>query len=163
MQFCLSELTVTFIIIENFEGILSHTTRIYQNRSVIYYTMQFSEEPFKREISENDADDYLGAIDEYKKRFENNFAIDEDECLIDKEIICLNKKKTGGLLIFCFSCGFIAKFKEIIRSESLSLIKSCLLELKRKKNFKYCIYDNGCHLGALVKADNLEELFDTSF
>ena len=103
-------------------------------------------------------------INEYWKRFNNKkIAINTQDCSIDKLLPALNKKRTGGLLLFCFSCGFIANITEIIRSESLTLIKAKLTELNKKQPFKYCIYDNACHLSSSVQNHNHFDLLPISF
>jgi hypothetical protein len=50
------------------------------------------------------------------------------ECPVNKDLPCLNKKKTGGLIVLMSPCGFFLNYKEIISSESCTLVASIIQE-----------------------------------
>lgn len=94
-----------------------------------------------------------------------------DKCLIDKDFN-LNKRRTSGIIVGATSCGLILSFDEMIKSESLSLVSNFLFKnmLLSKKSFKYCIYDNACHLSEYIRNNvntdngiNNNLLIDTNF
>ena len=58
------------------------------------------------------------------------------------------------------SCGLLLRFNEMITSESRASIITLLKEIFEltKKDYKFCLYDNGCHLDESVQA-HIEDNF----
>lgn len=100
-------------------------------------------------------------LDRYWK-IENNRTY--HECEVQKDL-CLNKRKTGGIVVGASPCGLFLNFFEIIKGESISTICDNLLNIVELlgKNFEYCIYDNACHLSEFVKKKNLTEFSKMKF
>ena len=87
-------------------------------------------------------------------------------CTINKELSCLNKKKTQGLIVFSTSCGVILDFKGLITHEGRKIIENSLIELIELNSFdslKYVIYDNACNLYGYAKNHNLRQLLNINF
>ena len=60
-----------------------------------------------------------------------------------------------------FSCGVIANFIEMPRSESLAIAKQSLIDtnlLAGTAQLRFAIYDDGCHLDSSIKADSKKGL-----
>lgn len=102
-------------------------------------------------IIEDEAFRYPVIMNAYLKS-KNIHNINDDLCKVDKEKLCLNKKKTRGLLTCMFSCGFLLDFKELLFSEGLVNVCTFLNETCNvlNKSFKYIVYDNGCKMHAHI-------------
>jgi hypothetical protein len=105
--------------------------------------------------------DYSTVIDQYNKRWCDEY--DENDCKVNKEIPCLNKKKTGGILLFSKSCGYISNLYEMIRHEGLKMINKKLVQLNSLSRIENCIYDNGCNLHQNILNNNVTKLLNIDF
>lgn len=115
-------------------------------------------------------------ISEYIKRInlsdKSLVGVITDSCFINKDLPCFNKTKTKGCfgyyilsspkLIKLFSkgiltvshgCGIVLRFNEMISSESRTSVLYILNEVFKitKFKYKYCLYDDGCHLDESLK------------
>lgn len=63
-----------------------------------------------------------------------------------------------GILSAFHSCGLHLQFIEMNKSEKRSDVLKlvCDISSNLQKNFKYCIYDNGCHLAETYKIHGVE-------
>ncbi len=75
------------------------------------------------------------------------------ECPVNKDLPCLNKKKNRRSHCINVAMWFFLNYKEIISSESCTLVASIIQETVEETDneFKYIVYDNACKLNAHVK------------
>ncbi len=125
--------------------------------------MLFNKEPNKRWMSEHELNKYSSAVDEYLKRSYSTNVDDDNTCLVNKELYCLNKKKTGGILLFSNSCGHIVNLYEMIRHEGLKIINKRLQEINSINRINYCVYDNACNLHQNVINNKIQDLEHIEF
>jgi hypothetical protein len=111
----------------------------------------YSCEPFERWFNEEEANKVPEAVTEYLRR--SSTKNNENTCIVDKNLLCLNKKKSAGILVAIFGCGIHINFTEMVRSESLTLVKELIEKTNKavEKSLEFCIYDNGCHLSESIK------------
>ncbi|CAF1043593.1 unnamed protein product, partial [Brachionus calyciflorus] len=128
---------------DDFVMIISHEK---DKKNNTLFKVKFDSTPKIRWLNEQTVVKWINEYDLYFKKY-NQRKYDVSKCLIDKDII-LNKKRTAGISIGATPCGIILNYKEMIRSESTTLATKFLYETVNlvNKSFKYCIYDNACHL-----------------
>jgi hypothetical protein len=104
-------------------------------------------------IIEEEANRYPALINEYLQAKNLKESSISDECKVEKEKNCLNKKKTRGLFTLMFSCGFLLNFKELLFSEGLVNVCTFINETCNilGNSFDYIVYDNGCKMHAHIK------------
>ncbi len=161
-----------------------------KNDGELSFKFQYDVEPFIRLVLEKDVPKHL--LSEYYKRENLNDPKEIgsiDKCHITKEVQCFNKSKTKGVFFkskfelnrnlncfcSCFTgiltlthgCGINLSFSEMISAESRNSVIDLLKKTIdiTKTSYKYCIYDNGCHLDESVKAhiDSHKSLKDMKF
>jgi hypothetical protein len=98
-------------------------------------------------LNETVANMYPNVIKQYLKQ---KYSDNDSSCAVNKEMSCLNKKKTRGLLTCMTSCGSVRDFEELITHESLSSVTSLIKEVINLtgNNIEFVIYDNACHLSS---------------
>ena len=70
-------------------------------------------------VPESEAFQYPSLLSNYLKR-KNNLIKNKSGCTVDKDILCINKKKTRGMMVLRFGYGFYLDFYQMIYSERLS-------------------------------------------
>ena len=139
---------------DDFEDIVGHK----KDSAHLFYRFKYEKEPKLRWVTEEFANQWPRTITAYWAYYNASHAVGQtlDNCAVFKDNPYLNKKKTAGLFVVNYSCGVIAYFKEMPRSESLAIVKQSIVETNHiagKDQLKYAIYDDGCHLDSSIKAD----------
>ncbi len=114
-------------------------------------------------MNETEASKFPSLVTEYLKQ-KNNVA--DDLCNVSTKPMCIDKRKTAGILTFMTTCGTCINFDEMITHESLTSITEKIIETYRLTNnqFKYVIYDTACRLSVnFFKNNTIDELKEIKF
>ncbi|CAF1102745.1 unnamed protein product [Brachionus calyciflorus] len=133
-----------FLPPDDFVMIHSHQKN---KKGEIIFHVKFNSAPKNRFIEKSIVEKWTAEYDAYIKNY-NKTKTEKLSCILNKDLF-FNKKHTAGITLGATGCGFILNFKEMIRSESLKFVSKFLIEtsnLSEKNQFKFCIYDNSCHL-----------------
>ncbi|RNA01588.1 hypothetical protein BpHYR1_028691 [Brachionus plicatilis] len=124
-----------------------------------FYRFKYDSEPRLRLVPEKDIPVFL--LTEFHKRknlLDKSLVGQIEFCNVSKELPCFNKSKTKGILTVSHGCGIHLGFNELITSESRASVISLLKDIFEitKNEYKYCIYDDGCHLAESVQSQKNE-------
>ncbi len=99
-------------------------------------------------------------MEEYWKKISNS-KLTESSCEVSKELKCVSKRRTSGILVTVFPCGTIINFMELNKSEGKILVSSFLKATDQILNneIKYLCYDDACHIAGLNKSTLNQKTF----